>query len=363
MSGNDKILCDGVPGNCYDNKTADEVKISSFSTATTVANQTIIEDTTTTTPYTTKTTSSFFLEAPMKAPMKNPPKAPTKAYSTTTISPTDIDVLCGRGGRAIQHPGNRAFRAIVMSKKSLYHKLKKKEKRKISKSIVEMIRKKGGRFLQKRESSVAASYCSPGKTVWFEIGDDRAVSKTCQALREPNPVALPKKRGVSGRTTPRNKRCSDLLPLTSKQADRPNRSSQKQATDRCNPSFQKHAESEPPMGTDREPIAILNGQSYTSGSGGWEWKLFDFCDEEQTRRDDQLVPYQPPLSAHPALRYSPCSSSRQQAPPSTLEQRQYQPELDKMIASSKLYGRANSQPLAPPASMPEPNKVPVKGEY
>mmetsp|Transcript_21943 Transcript_21943/g.52226 ORF Transcript_21943/g.52226 Transcript_21943/m.52226 type:complete len:363 (-) Transcript_21943:245-1333(-) len=362
MSGYNKNIRDGVPTDS-NKKTTEEIEISSLYTAKAVANQASIETTTNITPCTVQMTSSTS-------------KAPAEAYSTIAISPTNVDVLCGRGGGAIQHPGNRAFREIVMSKKPLYHSLPKKEKRKISKSIVKTIREKGGRFLQKREPGVAASHCKTGKTVWFEIGEEKAISKTCQALRERGRKkatflserksgARQKKRVVSERTTQPSERSSDLPPSAAKKADRRNGSSQKQAMDRCKRSSQICAAEDATEGATREPIAILNGLSYTNGSGSWEWKLFDFCDEEQTRQDDQLVPYKPPLIMPPALVTSPCTSSKNQHQHSllTLEQRQYQPEIEQMISSSRLYGRANSKPLAPAGSMPKPNECPVKREY
>lgn len=347
MNDSERAICNGFPRKCKNNKTTNKLMDHSFSTATGIANQTIIETTTTTTTCTTTMTSSS-------------PKAPTKADSMSTFRPTNIDVLCGRGGAAIQHPGNKAYRAMVASQRTIYHSSAKNKKKIISMSIVEKIREKGGRFLQKREPSSSTK----GKTIWVEIGNDKAVAKTCQALRErvytKKPHAYRRRLGDfpktnvavqhSEPTNQRSKRSSDLPSTDAKEEDHHNRSPKKKVTEY------------PIDGAVREPIAILNGLSYSSGSGNWEWKLFDFCDEEQTRQDDQLVPHLPSLPISPAVVPS-FPVAKKLLPHHVLEHQQYQPEPDQMISSSKLYGCANTQSLAPPASMPVAKEVPVKRRY
>jgi len=90
--------------------------------------------------------------------------------------PHDNDVLCGRGVTTNRHPGNESFRSLVNCNKELYVTSTKKQKMKISRSIVEAVRslEPPGRFLEKDQSS--------GK--WFDIGDKKAVEKTSQALRD-----------------------------------------------------------------------------------------------------------------------------------------------------------------------------------
>jgi len=73
--------------------------------------------------------------------------------------PNDSDVLCGRGGAALRHPGNQTYRRLVNLNKGLYITCLKTEKLKISRSIVAAIREQRGRFLEKD---------SEGK--WFDIG-------------------------------------------------------------------------------------------------------------------------------------------------------------------------------------------------
>uniref|UniRef100_A0A7S2YNI3 DUF6824 domain-containing protein n=1 Tax=Entomoneis paludosa TaxID=265537 RepID=A0A7S2YNI3_9STRA len=90
---------------------------------------------------------------------------------------SDVDVLCGRGGAALRHPGNQTYRRLVNLNKGLYITCLKTEKLKISRSIVAAIREQKGRFLEKDNKSNS----------WYDIGDKKAVEKTSQALREGQP--------------------------------------------------------------------------------------------------------------------------------------------------------------------------------
>jgi len=92
------------------------------------------------------------------------------------INPIDTDVLCGRGGAALRHPGNQTYRRLVHLNKGLYITCLKAEKLKISKSIVAAIREQNGRFLEKDKNGL-----------FFDIGDKKAMEKTSQALREGQP--------------------------------------------------------------------------------------------------------------------------------------------------------------------------------
>jgi hypothetical protein len=91
--------------------------------------------------------------------------------------PLETDVLCGRGGAALRHPGNQTYRTLVQLNKSLYIMCPKVAKLKISKSIVHAIREQNGRFLERDAKT----------SVWFDIGDKKAIEKTSQALREGQP--------------------------------------------------------------------------------------------------------------------------------------------------------------------------------
>ena len=102
----------------------------------------------------------------------------TNLYNDKDITdPRDSDVLCGRGGAALRHPGNQTYRRLVNLNKGLYITCLKTEKLKISRSIVAAIREQNGRFLEKDAAN----------GTWFDIGDKKAIEKTSQALREGQP--------------------------------------------------------------------------------------------------------------------------------------------------------------------------------
>jgi len=98
-------------------------------------------------------------------------------YQTKDIAhPSKNDVLCGRGGFTNIHPGNTTWRKLVSMNKSLYLILPKLEKTTLSKSIVRTIRgqQPSGRFLIKDKRT----------NLWTEIGNDKAILKTTQELKE-----------------------------------------------------------------------------------------------------------------------------------------------------------------------------------
>lgn len=106
------------------------------------------------------------------------------------------DIVCGRGGAALKHSGNLAYRKIVNINKTLYATCLKAEKLRISKSIVAAIREVNGRFLEREDGKISTTLdeCNPdGSPVrWCDIGDRRAIEKTSQALREGQPKLLKK---------------------------------------------------------------------------------------------------------------------------------------------------------------------------
>ena len=99
-----------------------------------------------------------------------PPPAPIEYISDLGSD----DVLSGRGGATNSYKGNRAFRSLVKKYQPQYLKAKKRDKPGVASIIVELIRKKGGRFLRRCDSKHNAY----GNVVWVDIGDDRAREKT-----------------------------------------------------------------------------------------------------------------------------------------------------------------------------------------
>ena len=99
------------------------------------------------------------------------------------ITPADNDVLCGRSGKTLHHPGNVTYRNLVVEKKRDYvQKRYKKDKRQIAVNIVKQIRAQNpsGRFLSRDTDAEEGGE-------WHDIGDAKALEKTLQALREGAP--------------------------------------------------------------------------------------------------------------------------------------------------------------------------------
>lgn len=119
-----------------------------------------------------------------------PPPPPIEYISN--IKPNDV--LSGRGGATNCHSGNRTFRKLVKDYQDSYLRAKKRDKPAVASIIVEKIRDSGGRFLRRVDTTTQGQVA-----LYFDIGDDRAKEKTCQALREGAPEIRKKKRkGVSG---------------------------------------------------------------------------------------------------------------------------------------------------------------------
>jgi len=111
--------------------------------------------------------------------VSDPPMEPIAQPSKVPIceSPADVnsyDVLCGRGGGTNSQVGNRRFRQLVQEFQPTYLLARRKEKPLLARTIVLIIRKRGGRFLKKDDET--------GEL--YEVGDSKAEAKTSQALRE-----------------------------------------------------------------------------------------------------------------------------------------------------------------------------------
>jgi hypothetical protein len=109
----------------------------------------------------------------------DPPMEPITPPGTESVceSLNDVnhfDVLCGRGGGTNSQVGNRRFRKLVQDFQPIYLLARRKEKPLLARTIVLIIRKRGGRFLRKDDET--------GELI--EVGDVKAEAKTSQALRE-----------------------------------------------------------------------------------------------------------------------------------------------------------------------------------
>jgi len=109
----------------------------------------------------------------------DPPSEPftlpsTKPVISQSSEINSNDVLCGRGGGTNTQVGNRRFRLLVQEFQPTYLLCRRKEKPLIARTIVLIIRNRGGRFLKKNEDD----------GTFLDVGDEKAEAKTSQALRE-----------------------------------------------------------------------------------------------------------------------------------------------------------------------------------
>ena len=84
-----------------------------------------------------------------------------------------VDVLCGRGGVTNYHEGNIQFRNLANQYRWHYATATKSRKARVARFLVQKIRDQQGRFLKKEADDS-----------WYEIGDELALVKAAQTLRE-----------------------------------------------------------------------------------------------------------------------------------------------------------------------------------
>ena len=90
------------------------------------------------------------------------------ARSFHRSNPGHMDVICARGKHALEHPGNKRFRALISARLEEYAKATSKmEKSRIVTSIIDAVRPEGS-FVKEKA----------GK--WFEVGDHVAREKIGQ---------------------------------------------------------------------------------------------------------------------------------------------------------------------------------------
>ena len=95
--------------------------------------------------------------------------------------PQHNDVLCGKGNGTKHHPGNVSYRAIVTKHKKDCVMAKKFHKPMYARAVVHEVRYKNppGRFLMKGDLKKGEN-----PALFYDIGDDAAIRKAAQALRE-----------------------------------------------------------------------------------------------------------------------------------------------------------------------------------
>jgi hypothetical protein len=118
------------------------------------------------------------------------PSDTAKTYPITESELRDRDVLMGRGGLTNQNVGNIWFRDLISHYRMAYCTVAKGQKRQLAVNIRNFVRTCSGRFLESDKNDKK----------WYECGDDRAVLKVGQALREGTAVAIRKLLGKSDLT-------------------------------------------------------------------------------------------------------------------------------------------------------------------
>jgi hypothetical protein len=95
------------------------------------------------------------------------------------------DVLLGRGGKSNHHPGNKRYREDIENFRTIYATLDTdKEKTEMSQTLVDVIKKMGGRFLE--EDKVKDVNGKTNGLGWYAVPNIVARRKASQALREDN---------------------------------------------------------------------------------------------------------------------------------------------------------------------------------
>jgi hypothetical protein len=141
--------------------------------------------------------------------------ASNRAHSSTSPSRkgkyTESDVLTGRDGMALSHPGNKFFRTLVNMHRSAYQSAKKRHtKTDIINAIISTVWESGGRFL-----TLEASADPLGQAVWSEMESYEIHQKVSHALRAgkhrrggPGTKADPTKSSGSDATAEKTAPCS-----------------------------------------------------------------------------------------------------------------------------------------------------------
>ena len=102
---------------------------------------------------------------------------PLSAPGSSVLSPTDIDIMFGKGAKYNKHPGNIKYREVVESMKPLYRDqgTSKKGKKAVTLKCLKKIHDYGGRFLE---------LVSVNPETWVVVPDNKAREKISQRIRE-----------------------------------------------------------------------------------------------------------------------------------------------------------------------------------
>ncbi|KAL7556514.1 hypothetical protein ACA910_000977 [Epithemia clementina (nom. ined.)] len=193
----------------------------------------------------------------------DPPPEPVTQPSDKPVceSLADVngyDVLCGRGGGTNSQIGNRRFRKLVNEFQPTYLLARRKEKPLLARSIVLIIRKRGGRFLKKDDDT--------GEL--YEVGDTKAEAKTSQALREGLDVRATKSAASSLLEKKKKKQQEEAdeaaEAAAAEEEDSPKKSKSANTTPASSPS--KDEKKTPPRESSPPTLPRLHGEEIKSGN-------------------------------------------------------------------------------------------------
>jgi hypothetical protein len=91
----------------------------------------------------------------------------------------EFDVICGRGERSNQHPGNKFYLGLVNVRKPLYRESSEREKLAMVLEVLSIVRQRGGRILRLDKKADT-------KIRWYVSDEKKAREKVRQALRDNN---------------------------------------------------------------------------------------------------------------------------------------------------------------------------------
>ncbi len=107
-----------------------------------------------------------------------------KVQTMGIVTPRDTDILCGRGSKINNHPGNRYFRSLIAEVRADYVASPRFDRASFAENILKKIKTATNpppRFL-KYDKDITSS-----TGVWSEVTHAKALIKTKQALRENMP--------------------------------------------------------------------------------------------------------------------------------------------------------------------------------
>jgi len=115
----------------------------------------------------------------------NPNPSGFEQRNRTYVVPKELDVLCRRGGRSNNHPGNHLYLNLISAIQPNYLAAARRDTTAISQKVVDFVHSYKGRFLKLEEGTTDK---------WYVISNTQARKKASQALREdPSKKAAPKR--------------------------------------------------------------------------------------------------------------------------------------------------------------------------